>query len=393
MSEANLASLAFIAESTLGSTPATPELTALRFTGEDLGTNKDTVQSEEIRSDRQVPFVTKVGLNPGGSFDYEFSYSPFQPFIASALGNTLQTVDINAVIVSFDDTADTITGSASDFDDVRVGSLINVANAATAGNDGLHRVIGKSADGSVLTLAAGSLAATDAADTVDIDGLNITNGTLKPSFTIEKGIVNTSGADFFQTFLGMVVDTWSLEIESKAVVTGSFDFLGMTAPAGSAATIDNDATYTEAASDPVMNGTGNVGTINIDGAVATEKFKSISLEVGANLRGKDAMGTEGFFDIGTGTIEVTGTFMIYFLDNDFLDKIRNHTSISLEFYIQDDDGNRVYFYLPNVKLNQGDPTIEGINTDVMVETEFQAIRDATTGITISVDFVPTALIP
>lgn len=393
MSEANLASLAFIAESTLGTTPASPELTAIRFTGEDLGTNKDTVESAEIRSDRQVPFIAKVGLNPGGSFDFELSYSPFQAFIASALGNTLQTVNIDGVEVDFDDSAQTVTGVASDFDDVRVGSLITISNAATAANNGQKRVVAKNADGSVITLAAGSITVADTTDTIDIDGLNLTNGVLKPSFTIEKGIVNLSGADFFQTYLGMVVDVMSLSIESKQIVTGSFEFLGMTAPAGSADTIDNDGTYTESAADPVMNGTSNVGTITIDGSTATEKFKSIALEIGANLRGKDAMGTEGFFDIGTGTIQVTGTLMVYFLDNSFLDKIRNHTSVALEFYIQDDDGNRIYFYLPNVKLNNGDPVIEGINTDVMVETEFQAIRDATTGITIAIDFVPTALIP
>jgi len=390
MSEANLASLAFIPEVTLGTTPATPELTAIRFTGEDLGTNKDTVQSEEIRSDRQVPFVSKVGLNPGGSFDFELTYSAQEAFIASALGNTVLALSLVDEICSFDDTADTITADAGagTFDDVRVGMLIKVANAATAGNDGLHRVIGKNATGDVLTLVAGSLAATDAADTVTITGRNITNGVLKPSFTLEKGIVNLSGADFFQTFLGMVVDSFSLDVTSKQIVTGSFEMLGTTAPAGSATTIDNDATYTAAPTDGVINGTNNVGTINLDGVAATEKFKSLSLEIGANLRGKDAMGTEGFFDIGTGTIEITGSLNVYFLDNDFLDKIRNHTSISLEFQLTDDAGNSLWIYLPEVKLNQGDPKIEAINTDVMIETEFQAILDPVTGITCSFDFVP-----
>jgi hypothetical protein len=389
MSEANLASLAFIPEVTLGTTPGTPELTAIRFTGEDLGTNKDTVQSEEIRSDRQVPFVSKVGLNPGGSFDFELSYSSQEAFIASALGNTVQAVSLLASSISFDHTANTITADAGGdfFATVRVGSLIKVADAATAGNDGLHRVIGKNATGDVLTVAAGTLTATDPADVVDITGRNITNGVLKPSFTIEKGIVNLAGNDFFQTFLGMVVDTFSLDITSKQIVTGSFDMLGTTAPAGSADTIDDSGTYTAAPTDGVINGTNNVGAINLDGAVATEKFKSLSLEVGANLRGKDAMGTEGFFDIGTGTIEVKGSLNVYFLDNNFIDKIRNHTSISLEFSLQDDAGNQIFIYLPEVKLNQGDPKIESINTDVMIETEFQAILDPVTSITIAIDFV------
>lgn len=387
MSDSNLASLAYIAETTLGTTPATPELTALRFTGEDLGTNKETVASQEVRSDRQVPDLAKVGLNPSGSIDFELSYEPFKPFIASALGNTVQTVSIAALTVALDSSAQTITGVASDFDDVRVGSLIKISNAADTGNNGNKRVVAKNADGSVITLAAGSLTDTNASDAIDIDGVNVTNGVLKPSFTLEKGIVNSAGADFFQTYLGMVVDSMSIEMESKQIVTGSFEFLGMTAPAGSADTIDNDSTYTDAPNSSIINGTNNFGTISIDGVAASEKFKSISLECGANLRGKDAMGTEGFFDIGTGTFEVTGSLMVYFLDNDFPDLIRNHTSVALEWYFEDPDGNRIYFYLPNVKLNNGDPAIEGINTDVMIEAEFQAIRDATTGITMSIDFI------
>ena len=72
--------------------------------------------------------------------------------------------------------------------------------------------------------------------------------------------------------------------------------------------------------------------------------------------------------------------------------MQNHNDFALEFSITDPDGNAMYFWLPRCKFNSGDPVIEGINSDVMIDAPFTAIRDdsnaTNTGITLAVDFIP-----
>jgi hypothetical protein len=391
MSDANTASLAFIKEVTPGTTPATPELTALRYTGESLKFTKESVASQEIRSDRQVPDLAKVHNNPEGGYDFELSYFAFQPVAEAALFTTLNTVDIDALAVAFTTGADTIVAAASSFDAVAVGSLLKITGATEPGNNGLKRIIAKSVDGSTLTTRSGEITDTNGADTASFDGLTAINGTTKNAYTMEKGITNLNGDDFFQQFIGMLTDTLSLAIESRAVVTGSVAMLGQGSGL-SDDTIDDSGLYTEAVAGDIMNGTNNVGNITYKGATATEKFKSINLDWGNNLRGKDALAVEGNFDVGLGTCDIKGAISAYFLDNDWLVDIQQHNNFALEFSVSDDAGNSIYFWFPRCKFENGDPVIEGINTDVMIEAPFQAIRDdssgTNTGITVAVDFIP-----
>lgn len=69
--------LAYVAESTWGTTPTTPTLITTRFTGESLNANIDNVVSDEIRADRNVSDLIQVGSAAGGSVDFELTYGGF----------------------------------------------------------------------------------------------------------------------------------------------------------------------------------------------------------------------------------------------------------------------------------------------------------------------------
>ena len=47
-------SMALVAESVAGTTPATPVFTPIRQTGTTLALTKETIQSQELRADRQI---------------------------------------------------------------------------------------------------------------------------------------------------------------------------------------------------------------------------------------------------------------------------------------------------------------------------------------------------
>ena len=391
MSEANLSSVAKIAEVTLGTTPATPELTIVGITGESLKNAKETVASQTIRADRQVPDLVKVGTSPEGGYDFELNYGDYDQELRGALGSAAWSNHAEAAgDLAFDSSAQTLVdnGAGGIYSDVVAGGLLTIASAEDTGNNGNKRVLSVSADGNTVTFAAGEIATTNANDTAATTAqIAIANGVLKPSMTLEKSITNSAGTEFFQVYKGMVVDTLSLSLESKTLITGSVGFIGMTRTLGTA-TIDDSGTYTQPTSNPIMNGTNNVGTITVDGSAATEKFKSLSMDITNNLRGKDAMGTEGNFDIGTGTFQLTGSLSSYFLNNDFLTRIDANTSFSLETTVTDTSSNGYNFFMPNCKPADGDPQIESINSDVMLDIQYQAIRSTAYDITLAITKLP-----
>lgn len=69
--------LAYIAESTWGTTPATPTFITARMTGESLNANIENVVSDEIRADRNVSDLIQVGQSAGGGVDFELTYGGF----------------------------------------------------------------------------------------------------------------------------------------------------------------------------------------------------------------------------------------------------------------------------------------------------------------------------
>lgn len=77
--------LYYIAESTFGTTPSTPEMTQLRHTSCSLVLSKDTFQSNELRSDRQIQDVRTGAQKVGGDIGFEFSWKEFDPLLEGAL--------------------------------------------------------------------------------------------------------------------------------------------------------------------------------------------------------------------------------------------------------------------------------------------------------------------
>lgn len=83
-----------IAEATYGTTPATPSMSRLRFTGADLGIDKDTLSSKEIRSDRQVTDFRMGQNKAGGSLSAEIMDDTFLDSIIEAVMCGTWTADV-----------------------------------------------------------------------------------------------------------------------------------------------------------------------------------------------------------------------------------------------------------------------------------------------------------
>jgi len=89
-------SLFAVKEATYGTTPTDPALDLVRITGTTLGLAKDSLQSEEIRSDRQIADF-RLGANQvGGAINFELSYGSFDQLLQAVLLSADWEVDTPA---------------------------------------------------------------------------------------------------------------------------------------------------------------------------------------------------------------------------------------------------------------------------------------------------------
>lgn len=386
MSDANRTAIRYIEETNWGETPATPAMIDLRITGESLTHAKSTVISDEINATRQVADMVKVGANASGELKAELNYSDFQAFIAAALFAEDFTTLAFSGNVGINHTTGVVTATAGDFDDAIVGASYRIAGSSTPANDGIKRVIAKANDGSTLTFAAGSFTATTVSDSITIDGKAAANGLTKRSFSVEREIPKTDGTgSIFQVFRGMTPDTLSLAVESMKIVQLNIGFVGKISATG---TTSIAATNVAAGTLSPINGTNNFGTLQIDGATTTQRFKSINLAIKNNLRPQDALGEEGAFDLGVGRFELTGSASVYLENKALIDDFIAHTSRGLSFRLIDPQGTKtICINIPRVQLGKADGNATAVNTDVMLALDFTAIKDPTTGKTAIISFL------
>ena len=128
-------------------TLAPNQLQALRITGTpSLGFTPNSIQSTEIRSDRQVSDLALVGAEAGGDVGFELSYGTFDSLIESALlGAWVDTPMQNVTAVG----AGTVTVASAD--DFKAGHLIRLSGITGADRgQGVYKVTVKT--GLVLTV-------------------------------------------------------------------------------------------------------------------------------------------------------------------------------------------------------------------------------------------------
>ena len=76
MTSSNQLRIAFIEETTFGSTPTSPNMLTINSTGHGLGNQNKFDQDPTIRSDRNVTDLVRMDRTAGGSINYALRYSP-----------------------------------------------------------------------------------------------------------------------------------------------------------------------------------------------------------------------------------------------------------------------------------------------------------------------------
>lgn len=357
-------------------------LEELRFTSEGLSQETDSVESNEIRDDRQVSEVPRTNINAAGDLAFEFSYDAYDQFLRAALEASdwsdeevvgpVGTIDAANADNSFND-------SGSGFGNIVANQWIKVSGFANAANNGYFKVV--SATAAKIIVEGGTLVTEGAGPSVTITmGAQITNGITPRSYLIEREYTDLSSPDNLARYTGMMIDTFGLDISAEAIITGTFGFLGKQESSQNQSV--GAGVNRPSAANQIMNAIDHVVSIleNLSEIEAT----TLTLALTNNLRTRNVIGVLGADSVGEGKVGVTGTLQMYFETKAIMDKYLNYESTPLAFILQDDAGNAYVVDLPRTQFTSGTRVAGGKNTDVIADMAFTSYEDAEEGITIRI---------
>lgn len=399
----NRAQVRIIKEQDFGAIPATGNPNDLRLTGESLSFAITTDSSKEIRADRQVTDLIQTGASASGDINFELSYAEYDPLIEAIMQSTYSVFGVNGVGVAVPTsatfaantlTAGAATSGASIFTNLVKGQWIKISGSTIPAQNGWFQVsntVNPTAtvltfEGSPFTGATGNGGAA-----VVISGSRISNGTVLNSYTIERGLLDATPAQYF-AYRGMCASKMDLKFAAGSVVGGTFGFMGKDAIRKDSTT-HLPGTAVASKTYDVMNAVAGVGNVMEGGTVLTGTYiKSVDLSIDNSLRAQTAIGTLGAVGVGTGTLQVSGTMEVYLADGTMWDKFRNNTSSSLSLRATDGAGNGYVITLPKIKYGDAKVNAGSIDQDVMLSMPFTAIMDPVSNKTIIVDRAGAAVV-
>lgn len=380
-------SMRYIAESTYGTTPATPAFKPIRHTSTTLGLSKESLQSEEIRDDRQIADFRHGAYQVGGDMNIELSFASFDDLLEAVLLGTWTATKTTGA-QSLAATVGTLTRAAGSFvtDGFAVDDVVINSGFTNAGNNGRFRVSAVAATVLTLTALEGQTMVAEAAAagrTVNSLRAILKAGTVRRSFTVERFFGDILTIDKpYHRFTGVEFNTLALAISANAMITGTLGVLGQNMTTDTA--IVTGATYAApTTTSPLDSFTGTLNEAGTPIAVITE----IQLNVENGLEARFVVGSKASIRPSIGRSNCSGQITAYFENSLLLDKFINETESNIVFELPDGAGNKYIFTLPRIKYNGGQPDVEG-EGPITLSMPFQALLNAATSTNIQIERVP-----
>lgn len=304
MSNASQTRIAYVVESTYGTTPATPTFETARIIGESLGANIDNITSNELRADRNVSDLVQVGGSSGGALNFELSYGSFDDFLESLMHSAWTTnVLKNGVTQKSFTIEKTFETGATDQFHRFTGSIANTLTLSMSTQAIVTGAFGFVCKGSSSAQAEIASSTYNAATTTEVinaatnfASLAITGATSPELTSLELSITNNLSQ---QQVLG--------SLDSRGITAGRFEVTGSLT-----AYFDNEELY-----ELYLNGTATDLTFKLGGASTANyvfdlpniKFTSGQVVAGGNDQPVVAeMQFQALYDSGeAATIKVTRT--------------------------------------------------------------------------------------
>lgn len=377
--------VAYKKESTWGTAAGASGAQQLRRVTADFNLVKETYESNEIRTDRQVADFRHGVRSAEGSLSGELSPKTYADFMAALVAKDFAAVSSAtglSVTIAASGSLWTVTRATGDWitGGFRVGMVVRLSGGTLNSNNANKNLLIVAMTTTVLTVAVlngttltaeGPIASVTAA----VPGkqtFSPTNGHTEDSFTIEQWFADIAQSE---VFTGMRVGSMNVALPSTGITTVDFGFMG------------KDLTQkgtTQYFSSPTAQGTQGIfaavnGVMTVNGAPVA-LVTSADMAVERAMETATAVGSNSVAEIFNGRLRVTGNMSIYFQDATFRNYFDNETTVSVVFALtsgSEGTADFVTMTLPKVKL--GSFTKDDGELGLVAATSFTAlVNDVTT---------------
>lgn len=365
--------LSYVEETNQGETPDNPQMKELRSTGRNINLQKNELQSNERRSDREQ-VDSRHGFNQvQGSFPLELAMQDYDDFIQAALSGTWTTgaaTGTTSLDVTSASGGGTISGGSGDFAGFKVGDFIETAGFTNSENNGTFRVQSVAGDDSSVTVDATLVSETgDGDETAEVIGQVLGIGTTLRTFTIERRFTDVGE---YQVFRGCAIQSMDVSIQPDSLVTATLNIIGLKG--------GEFETTLGTPSEP--NGTSPFSAF--DGAVYLDNQEvavvtGIDFSLANGRTVNPVVGAKVSPAVFEGEANITGTVTLFFETPAEYNLFKNEAEAALQVKLDDINGSDFHnLTFPRCKFNTGDmdPPQEG---PIVLSMQFRALRDSGVG--------------
>lgn len=385
ISKGTAKTVSYKAETTWGTLAGAAGAKQLRRVTSSTNLTKETYESAEIRTDRQLSDMRHGVRSAAGSLNGELSPNSYADFMQAILARDfttgVATSTFSCTIAASGDLW-TITRATGSFltDGVGVGDGIALTGAGLNVANANKNLLVVSMTATVLTVkvlnntvlvAEGPIATI----TATVRGKKTyvpQTGHTDRSFTIEEWYSDIAQSE---VFTGMKFGSMNLQLPATGLVTVDFSMQG------------KDLTQkgtSQYFTTPTAQGTNGIfasvaGAVIVNG-LPVALITSADFNVERALENAVAVGSNSAAEIFTGRIKATGNLSVYFQDATFRDYFDFETPVSLVFALSTSsaaNADFISFTLPKVKLGSFEKDDQELG--LMASCSFQALlNDVTT---------------
>lgn len=343
-----------------GQLPGASGAKYLRRVTSDFTLNKETYESNEIRTDYQVADFRHGVRSAGGSLNGELSAGSYSDFMAAVVAQDFAAVSsiasLSITITAPASGLQTIVRSTGSWitDGVQVGNIIRLSGGTlpidtTGVNLLVVAVVAltltvKVVNGTTLTTQGSAVTGVTLAFPGKKSFAPLTGHT-DDSFTIEQWFSDIAQSE---VYTGMKVGSVAMQLPSTGLTTVDITFQGKDLT--STGTTQYFTTPAAASSTGIFAAVNGAVIVN---GVPSAVITSADFTVERGLEAANVVGNNNASDIFTGRIRVNGNISVYFQDNVYRDMFKNETEASIVFALSADNSggaNVISFVMPRVKL-------------------------------------------
>lgn len=210
-------------------------------------------------------------------------------------------------------------------------------------------------------------------------------------FEVEFPGLDTGGASEFQYSKGNFCNTvaFNLPLTDKAGITFSFIGTDTDNPVVAGSRKSGASAATDPLETAAFNTTADIARLRIedvDETGLTTDFKSLTVTLNNNVSPEKVLGTLGAKFINTGNFDVDIEAQLIFTEGLVIDRIRDNTTVSMDFTIKNDDGG-IAVDIPSMTMGGGDREFP-VNESVLINLTAEAFQDPTLGSSVGFSIFP-----